>query len=764
MRAVFLFLIPLVALSQDPAPTGQTTVEKPAGSVSTRPPRKGAFAPGELPEDAKKKKFDELNGKTKKDAKAAAKAASAKRREWLDGLEKQFGIYDVTTIADNGDSAKRVDVVILTAGFPKSDAAKINQMAESLKVGLLKVDPFRNYPLYINFHRVSVNDASAGASKIPFRVANQILTCDIRKALEYAEHAPAADLVVVLCNTPPCRATAAGPVITIDASLDMGRTFLHEMGHAFGRLMDEYIEPGNEKLNRPSPFTPEQEESIINVTMNLNAKLSKWHYWLPDVWNAPHAPNRLPPQHKVGCFEGAGLFGLGNYRPEESCLMRTGDHYCVVCFEQVETQFYRLIAPIDDARPRRSKLGLWIDETMTFEGDAIQTFGGGKSIGEFRGLWYVDHKNHRPSQAKNLTTSLAIQAQELGEGPHEVALRVDFSNIRVRRDHGWLSSARAWSVDVVKHRKPKFEGPAEAKAQVGKPVEFEMKIANPDPAKFRIEAVDLPEGATFVGEKFSWTPTKAHQGAWRPRFILTDGLRSVTKGVEIAVLDPAEKGSYKPLFLLMDPVAVNAGETLELALDVVDVDGDNLVFSCANLPDGAELDPYQGVIKWKPATSQVGRYPGIALDVWDGIYRAKGSVEIVVDENPALRRDTSNLAAQLRSPQTQARATAVKKLGSSGKSFQFMEAARLLRDRFATVRAAALGVLQPLAESADEALLGMMVKDLAPHAWSFTDDPDILAWLASLVAKGKGERSDLDALRGALKAIEKYNRDRGAAK
>jgi hypothetical protein len=733
-----------------------TVVEKPA----TRPPRKGAFAPGELSDDAKRKKFDELNGKAKKDSRAALRTAAARRKEWLEGLEKEYGVYDVATLLDNGDPSRRVNVVIVSAGFQKSEAAKVNAMAESMKAGLLKVDPFHTYPLYINFHRVNVNDAGPASARIPYRVVNSLLSCDTRKAMEIAELAPAADLVVVICNTPPCRASENGPVIAIDPGLDMGRTFLHEMGHAFGHLLDEYVEPANEKV--PSPqFSAEQEESYANVTTNANPRTCKWHYWVPEVWNTAYTPNRLPPQHKISCFEGAGLYGRGAYRPETSCLMQSGDRYCVICFEQLETQFYRLIAPIDDARPRKAKLGLWIDDAVTFEGDAIQVSGAAKSIGEFRVQWYVDAKNPRPTTAKNLTTTLAVQAQDLGEGLHEVALRVDFSNSRVRRDHGWLSGSRSWRVDVSKYRRPKFEAPVEVKAQAGTPVGFEVQIENPDPAKFRLETSDFPEGSTFANGKFAWTPAKAHAGAWRPRFVLTDGLRAVTREVEISVVDPAAKENFKPLFLPMEPVAVAAGETLELPLDVVDVDGDNLVFSCSNLPEGAELDVYEGMIRWKPGASQAGRHPGIAIEVWDGTSRVKGSLDIVVEENPLLRKETGGVSAQLRSPVSKVRAEALRKLATTGRLFRLLESARLLRDRSSPVRVAALDLLRSLSDTPDEAFLGMMTKDLAPHAWSFTDEPDTLAWLGTLVAKGKGDRADLDLLRGSLKGIEKYNRDRG---
>ena len=104
------------------------------------------------------------------------------------------------------------------------------------------------------------------------------------------------------------------------------------------------------------------------------------------------------------------------------------------------------------------------------------------------------------------------------------------------------------------------------------------------------------------------------------------------------------------------------------------------------------------------------------------------------------------------------------KAGPLGRTFRFLEAARLLRDRSASVRSAALEVARGVSETEDESFLGLMVKDLAPHVWSFTDDAATLKWLSGLAEKGKGEKADLELLRVSLKGIEKYNRERGVAR
>jgi hypothetical protein len=193
----------------------------------------------------------------------------------------------------------------------------------------------------------------------------------------------------------------------------------------------------------------------------------------------------------------------------------------------------------------------------------------------------------------------------------------------------------------------------------------------------------------------------------------------------------------------------------------VDVDGDNLVYTSPNLPEGATLGVYDGVFRWTPGPLQAGRYPKIAVEVSDGSHQVKGTLDITVEDRPAGRvKGVADFRRALRSGSGRARADALGKLEGAPKTFQVLEAARLLRDREAAVRKAALERVRSFAASADEALLGMMVKDLAPHAWHFTDDPEILAWLGELAGREPATR-ERKLLGAELKAVAAYNKMRG---
>ena len=125
------------APAEKPAP-GTRPAEPGVTVGAPRKPRDAGIRPGMLSEEEKKKKHAELAGEARKEQKGALKAAAARRSEWLAGLEKEFGIYDITTLVDKGDVAKRVDVVIVSSGYPKADAKKVDTLADALKAALKK--------------------------------------------------------------------------------------------------------------------------------------------------------------------------------------------------------------------------------------------------------------------------------------------------------------------------------------------------------------------------------------------------------------------------------------------------------------------------------------------------------------------------------------------------------------------------------------------------------------------------------------------------
>ena len=72
-----------------------------------------------------------------------------------------------------------------------------------------------------------------------------------------------------------------------------------------------------------------------------------------------------------------------------------------------------------------------------------------------------------------------------------------------------------------------------------------------------------------------------------------------------------------PVLTLADQ-SVAEGQTLTLALAASDQDGDALRYTAHNLPQGATLDPQQGLLQWTPHLAQAGDYPNVQFSVTDG--------------------------------------------------------------------------------------------------------------------------------------------------
>jgi len=64
--------------------------------------------------------------------------------------------------------------------------------------------------------------------------------------------------------------------------------------------------------------------------------------------------------------------------------------------------------------------------------------------------------------------------------------------------------------------------------------------------------------------------------------------------------------------------SVNEGELLQFTISASDPDGDSLIYSASNLPQGASFDPDTQTFSWTPDYGQSGVYPNIRFEVSDG--------------------------------------------------------------------------------------------------------------------------------------------------
>lgn len=103
---------------------------------------------------------------------------------------------------------------------------------------------------------------------------------------------------------------------------------VHEFGHSFGGLADEYFYD-NDVMTDTYPLDIEPWEQNITTQVYFD---SKWKDMLPKGTPNPTPVNQKE-KYPVGVFEGGGYSAKGIYRPAYNCRMRTNENpeFCPVC-------------------------------------------------------------------------------------------------------------------------------------------------------------------------------------------------------------------------------------------------------------------------------------------------------------------------------------------------------------------------------------------------------------------------------------------------
>gem|GEM_PF-831800 len=126
---------------------------------------------------------------------------------------------------------------------------------------------------------------------------------------------------------------------------------VHEFGHAFVGLLDEYA-------NNPS--APPGRVAARNAISGLGPKEP------PDPLHVPWRHWIEAKNPEVGVFLGGATYQLGVWRPATSCAMNSGggSRMCWVCREAGVQKLYEYVNPIDEAGPAETSLVVPHGETV----------------------------------------------------------------------------------------------------------------------------------------------------------------------------------------------------------------------------------------------------------------------------------------------------------------------------------------------------------------------------------------------------------------
>ena len=307
-------------------------------------------------------------------------------------------------IQKSGDPAEKVDFLIIGDGYTAAERPKFEKDAQRLTEMLFSVAPFKEHRSDFNVWGLCPPSEESGISRPStgvhrrsrvgatydaFGSERYVLTFENRLLRDVASFAPY-DFIEILTNS---RTYGGGGIFGLFSTVAADSVwspyvFVHEFGHHFAGLADEYYtsdvayEPATDRVE---PWEP-------NATALLDPKNLKWKDLvspgtpIPTPWNKAafeahskeiqklrrqiRAENRPEEEmdalfrrqkaeemkmlsaernaDKVGAFEGAIYEAKGYYRPQVDCIMfsRNDVPFCAVCRRAIE----RVIALYSSAR------------------------------------------------------------------------------------------------------------------------------------------------------------------------------------------------------------------------------------------------------------------------------------------------------------------------------------------------------------------------------------------------------------------------------
>lgn len=260
------------------------------------------------------------------------------------------------TLIDSGPSANRVDLVFFGDGYTQSDldagqyATHIDSYLQYLFSDNLLTDPFHRYRNYFNVHAINVVSNQSGADDPSNGVyvdtaldasyawnggAERILYTDTTKANAIRDEVLAdtditADIRMVTVNSAKYGGGGGAMAVFAGGNPSANDLALHEMGHAFARLADEYDVGGPTVYASHEPFEP-------NVTTDPTG--AKWSQWIG--YDQPGIGT-------IDVYEGGRYSEQGIYRPSLDSKMRTLDQpFNAVSREEIILRIYDQVDPLD---------------------------------------------------------------------------------------------------------------------------------------------------------------------------------------------------------------------------------------------------------------------------------------------------------------------------------------------------------------------------------------------------------------------------------
>ncbi len=285
--------------------------------------------------------------------------------------------YPVKHYLDNGDPTQKVDILILPEGYTKDDMMIFRKDIKEMMTAFFDTSPFKEEKDKFNVWYIEVPSQESGiddprAGKFvntafdltynTLDIDRYVQGCNNKKMRDIAALAPY-DQVYFIMNSDKYGGGGIYNFCSICYSPSQEKdpewwpayAFVHEFGHSFAGLADEYY---SSSVSYNDMYPEGIEPWEFNITTDTIRENIKWHHLietetdLPTPWskedyeaisrNNTKKQQKFLHNHKnwgkIGLYEGAGYASEGVYRSYMDCRMfsKSLTPFCPVCRKGIE--------------------------------------------------------------------------------------------------------------------------------------------------------------------------------------------------------------------------------------------------------------------------------------------------------------------------------------------------------------------------------------------------------------------------------------------
>lgn len=249
--------------------------------------------------------------------------------------------FPLVTLHKPANPDRCCHIVYVPEGFTEAELTLFAKRAKEATEAFFKLEPYKSERAKLSFTALMVPSEQSGTTipqqgifrKTPlqssfntFGMDRYLTTLHLFALHDLLAGTPCEHIIVLVNST---KYGGGGILNFYNLTTTEHNQFLpvciHEFGHSFAGLADEYAYANEELEEHPLDLEPDD----VNITICNDPKQCKWR----DLIGTPSVNGG-----EVGLYEGAGYRTRGMYRPSKDCRMRINEcaGFCPVCQRQIK--------------------------------------------------------------------------------------------------------------------------------------------------------------------------------------------------------------------------------------------------------------------------------------------------------------------------------------------------------------------------------------------------------------------------------------------